>query len=429
MVAKINYGSSLYGAVSYNHNKVENKQASVITYNKMYTNIRDGKDISFSNALRSFEDYLVTNSRIEKPIAHFSLNPDPKDNLSEEDLVSIAHEYMEKMGYQHQPYIVYKHNDIDREHIHIVTVRVDEYGKKISDRFDYKRSMDTCREIENKYSLNKVDLTEKVSPEYILKSVDFRKGDIKKQISNTLKALIRDYRFQSLGEYNALLSCFNIHSKYVKGEEAGNPYHGIVYSATDDTGELKVNPIKSSRIGKDVGYKFLTKIMETTAGNLKKEKVPYKSKAVIASAIKSANSKDDFVRKLRDNRISVVFRSNEEGRIYGVTFIDHNDKIVFNGSRLGKEFSANVLNDLFKSLPEKQPENNTVVIDEQGKSSINDFSPDLWNKTALSEEEYHSSESSLSDIFGNFHINARGDDPEEVAFAKRMRRKKKGRRR
>jgi len=292
--------------------------------------------------------------------------------------------------------------------------------------------MDACREIENKYGLNKVEFTEKISSDYALKPVDFHKGDVKTQISNTLKTLVHDYKFQSMGEYNALLSCFNIHSKYVKGEDAGNAYHGIVYSATDDSGELKINPIKSSRIGKEVGYKVLTQIMGTTADKLKKEKVPYKSKAAIVSAIKSANSKDDFINKLRDKRISVVFRDNEEGRIYGVTFIDHKQKIVFNGSRLGKEFSANALNDLFKSLSEKQPESNTVDIVKQGKgSSVNDFSPDLWNdkvsadSRSSSNEESHSSESSLSDILGNFHITARGDDPEEIAFAKRMRKKRR----
>ena len=45
--------------------------------------------------------------------------------------------------------------------------------------------------------------------------------------------------------------------------------------------------------------------------------------------------------------IGVVFRQNDAGRIYGATFIDHAAKAVFNGSRLGKEFSAGVFNDLF----------------------------------------------------------------------------------
>ena len=54
-----------------------------------------------------------------------------------------------------------------------------------------------------------------------------------------------------------------------------------------------------------------------------------------------------FERELMRQGIGVVFRTNDAGRIYGATFINHADKTVFNGSRLGKEFSANVFNDLF----------------------------------------------------------------------------------
>ncbi len=403
MVAKINYGSSVYGAVTYNHEKVENGKASVITYNKMYTNVRDGINVSFANVLRSFDDYLTTNSRVEKPVTHFSLNPDPNDNLSEEQLISIAHEYMGKMGYKDQPYIVYKHNDIDREHIHIVTIRIDENGKKISDRFDYKRSMDACRDIENNYNLTKVEKVENINhaPGYTLKPVDISKGDLKRQISNVLGSLIHDYKFQSLGEYNALLSCFNIHSKYVKGEEQGNIYHGIVYNATDDSGKLVVNPVKSSRIGKSVGFQALTIIMKETSDKIKNEKVPFKSKGIIAKALKSSDNKSDFISKLNNQGVNVIFRTNEDGRIYGVTFVDHANKIVFNGSRLGKEFSANVLNELFTQTDNKLFVSNEVPAKKDAVL--------LDNKPVYKD-------------FTSFAI----EDSEEIAFNKRKSRKKKG---
>ena len=70
----------------------------------------------------------------------------------------------------------------------------------------------------------------------------------------------------------------------------------------------------------------------------------------IARALRQADSRKRFVELLGQNRIDVVFRENERGRIYGVTFIDHNRREVFNGSRMGKEFSANVFNDYFKMV-------------------------------------------------------------------------------
>lgn len=78
-------------------------------------------------------------------------------------------------------------------------------------------------------------------------------------MSNIVKSVFGSYRFQSFGEYSALLSCFNIETKQVKGEFDGVPYNGIVYTMTDDTGKPLCTPIKSSLIGKRYGYEGLEK--------------------------------------------------------------------------------------------------------------------------------------------------------------------------
>ena len=56
--------------------------------------------------------------------------------LTDDQLRDIAQEYMERMGYGNQPYIVFKHKDIDRQHLHIVSLRVDENGHKLSHDFE-----------------------------------------------------------------------------------------------------------------------------------------------------------------------------------------------------------------------------------------------------------------------------------------------------
>ena len=63
-------------------------------------------------------------------------NPSPEDKLTDEQLRKIACEYMERMGYGKQPYIVFKHKDISREHLHIVSLRVDEQGRKLPHDFE-----------------------------------------------------------------------------------------------------------------------------------------------------------------------------------------------------------------------------------------------------------------------------------------------------
>jgi hypothetical protein len=157
MVAKISSSNNLYGALSYNQNKVDEQHAQVIFTNKMIEP-KDG-NFDISTCLMSFENYLLANKRTEKPVIHISINPDPKDKVSDEQLSEIAQTYMQKMGYGEQPFIVYKHEDIERKHIHIVSVRVDENGRKIDGNFERRRSMDACRELEQQYGL--IPATEK----------------------------------------------------------------------------------------------------------------------------------------------------------------------------------------------------------------------------------------------------------------------------
>jgi hypothetical protein len=154
VIAKINTGASIFGAIEYNLDKIKEGQASVILQHKMIENYTGDSNSDLRFALLSFEPYLIANKRTEKPVVHISLNPDPKDSLSDEQYAQLAQDYMDKMGFGNQPFIVYKHEDIDRRHLHIVTVRVDENGKKISDSFEKLRSMDACREWEVKYKLH-----------------------------------------------------------------------------------------------------------------------------------------------------------------------------------------------------------------------------------------------------------------------------------
>jgi hypothetical protein len=114
--------------------------------------------------LKSFEPYLDAHKRTEKPVLHVSINPDPKDVLSDEQLSEIAQIYMQKMGYADQPFIVYKHEDIERKHIHIVSLRVDENGKKIDHNFERRRSMDVCRELESQTEIGRLLIEDTPTP-------------------------------------------------------------------------------------------------------------------------------------------------------------------------------------------------------------------------------------------------------------------------
>jgi hypothetical protein len=297
MVAKISSGNTLYGVPAYNRIKVDEDQAKVIRTHKMLESL-DGKcDIGM--CLQSFKPYLLANKRTEKPVLHVSLNSDPKDRLSDKQLLDIAQIYMQKTGYGDQPFIVYRHEDIECRHIHIVSVRVDENGKKIDGNFERRCSMDICRELEQKYGLVPAD--QKRRQEGLpLKPVWYEDGDVKHRIVNVIRSVAYDYHFMSLKEYKALLTLYNIGVEEVRGEIKGKQYKGLVYSALNDTGEKVVNPFKSSLFRKSTGMEALEKCIEKSAEIIKNKGLKERSKQVIATAMRTANSRSDFEKALEN---------------------------------------------------------------------------------------------------------------------------------
>ena len=256
----------MFGALAYNQEKVDNGEAKVLFSNKMLLN-EDGH-FSIGECMRSFEMQMPVQLSTQKPILHISINPHPEDVLTDQQLADIAREYMQKLGYGDQPYLVYEHTDIDRHHIHIVGLRVDENGKPLNDRFEHRRSKQITRELERKYNLHPAERKERAErPE--LKKVNYAAGDVKHQIGNAVKAACYGYRFQSFGEYRALLAAYNICAEEVKGEINGRPYEGIVYSATDDRGEKVGNSVKASRISKSEGNEAVRRRMEKSGEAIK----------------------------------------------------------------------------------------------------------------------------------------------------------------
>ena len=399
----------MFGALAYNQNKVDNEDAKVLFSNRMLLN-EDG-NFSIGECMRSFEMQMPVQLSTKKPIVHISINPHPEDVLSDQQLADIAQEYMQKLGYGNQPYLVYKHEDIDRHHIHIVGLRVDENGKPLNDKFEHRRSKQITRELEKKYNLHPAERKERTErPE--LKKVDYAAGDVKHQIGNAVKGACYGYRFQSFGEYKALLACYNVYAEEVKGEINGTPYQGIVYSAMNDKGEKVGNPVKASRIGKSVGYEALERRMQKSGEVIKDKNLKERTRRTVAAVMKTADNRKELERQLKQQGIDVLFRQNDSGRIYGVTFIDHDNRVVLNGSRLGKEFSANVFNETYSADTHSQKPELALPQERQP------FTP---------KEQPTPGFSSVG-IGGLLGGASGGDEPQDTISQKRKKKKKRNRR-
>ena len=375
---------------------------------------------------------------------HISLNPHPNDKLTEQQYEILAREYLEKLGFGEQPYIIYKHMDIDRHHIHIVTVNVNEQGKRLNQDFLFRRSKKITTELEEKYNLHKAQ-REKISPDTPIRKID-PSGDIKRQVANTVKMVGMRYKFQTIGEYNAILSLYNVRCEPTDGRVNGREYHGLVYFATDDSGKTITTPFKASRLGKFASRTAIDGRFERA-----KEKIDVApTKCKVTDVIAHSTDKADFIAKLKEHNIDVVLRYTEEGRIYGVTFIDHNTMTVLNGSRLGKEFSANAINERFNNpanAPTDTPDVTTPIVvppieptpDDTGSNNQSQTGTAQDTQTLDGQQQSTGGQSqstgtqSVSD-FGEYDLPIPGLDlfqqgqsfnPDEEEFRRRMQRKKK----
>lgn len=467
MVIKLNNNSSLFATISYNQNKIEEGLGAIICTNKidLFSEQSASKSIE-----KSFEKYLRKEPKAKDYVLHVSLNPAPGYEYDDYQLQSYAEFYLDKMGLKEQPYIVYKHTDIDRTHIHIVTLNTDENGRVLLHKEDSQRAYEKWKEksfpISMPFGKHKGTLIKELPEEYvdwirkgekqtqIVKKIlavydnaipdsfeDGRKfgfkpisvmqnsrlrtqqiikamlvafpelqkakdelkekqkiekrrgensalnnapnpiiyanGDLKNQINTVLKFIHNTYNFTSIGEYNALLSRYNIQAVFVSKKKGDKDYNGIVYRVLEPQKKTGIlgHPIFGSFFSDEETLEHSIAGSSIDRRNLSGEKVlnvfeekkkewkartnnHFKSwrtkqlteaKEKLEYSIFSALAHSHSEKDLRDNLslldIGYSLNRNKEGRIYGVTFVDHKSNIAINGSRLNKLLSANEINE------------------------------------------------------------------------------------
>ncbi|MBZ4187697.1 relaxase [Elizabethkingia meningoseptica] len=427
MIAKIGRSGNLYGALAYNQLKVEHENGQILFTNRIIETTNG--HYSVAQLAQSFAPYLIVNRNTEKHTLHISLNPDPNDKVSDDKFREMAEQYMREMGYGEQPFVVFKHTDIDRSHIHIVSVCVDEEGKKISDKFEKMRSMNVCRELEKQHGLIPATDKEHKQNEQIFRPVDYHAGDVKSQIASVVRHLPNYYQYQTLGEYNTLLSLFNITTEKVEGELHGKAQQGLLYIPLNEKGERAGHPFKASLFGKSAGLPALELHFSKCKTALKDSSTKQTLKSAITIALKTTSDELSFKKQLAEQGINVVVRRNDARRIYGMTFIDHNSKTVWNGSRLAKELSANIFNDYWnKNI---QPEVKEPAVNQSKKTYAKDIEDlpsekphhlfDFLNTEPIPEKH----EDGLIEALGGLLPEAQGEDYEEQDFANKMKKKRK----
>ena len=412
MIAKISSTANLGGALGYNFKKVRQEEATVLLANGLYQN-QDGK-YSMEQVLSDMRQLIPDKCRTKNTVFHCSLNPHPDEKLSDERLVQIAKEYMEALGYGKQPYIVFKHNDIAREHIHIVSLRVDSKGRKINDKYEGRRSKKITDALEKKYNLiPSSKVSEKPTTE--TPKIDATQGNVKEQVSNTVRSVLKHYSFCSLGELNAILSRYNLAVEEVKTEYRGKRYDGLVYVPTDDKGNKVSMPIHASDIGRGVGYAAIQNKMQKSKEAVK-PLIPSVRRKVLEVMRTSPGTEERLRQRLEEQGLRVVIRKNESGRIYGITFIYDEKGIALNGSRLGKGYAANKFNEYFSN-----PENNPFLDESLYGKIDTTFQQQMQTIQSDEQESDNLVDELIDDMVGETFSASGNDDWKEAAWQRKLR--------
>ena len=414
MIAKISATENLGGALGYNFKKVEKGEASILLAQGLYQN-KEGT-YTMAEVFADMQALIPEKCRTKKTVFHCSLNPHPDEKFSNETLMQIAKEYMEALGYGKQPYIVFKHNDIAREHIHIVSLRVDSEGKKINDKFEKRRSKQITDTLERKYNLipsSKVSNKEEVETP----KVDISKENIKEQVASALRMVLEHYKFCSLGELNTILNKYNLAIEEVKTEFRGKKYDGLVYVPTDEKGNKVSTPINASDIGRGVGYTAIRNRIQKSKQTVK-PLIPTIRNKVLQTMRTSPKTEEELRQRLEEQGLRAVIRKNESGRIYGITFIDDKAGIALNGSRLGKGYAANVFNGYF-SNPTHNP-----FLDETLYGSLSarlDQSATVHPSQLNTEESDNLVDELIEDMADSSFLPTGNDDWKEAAWQRKLR--------
>ncbi|MBL7858174.1 MAG: relaxase/mobilization nuclease domain-containing protein [Cyclobacteriaceae bacterium] len=344
MVAKVISGKDIKGAINYNEHKVDQGSAKCIYASGF---LRSVDALSFREKLLRFTTLNERNLRAKTNTIHVSLNFDPSEKLSAEELNKIASAYMDRIGFGAQPYLVYEHHDAAHPHIHIVSTLIQETGKRIPIHNLGRNESETARkEIEVEFGL--VRASSKQKSNTILQPVDIQnaiygKSLTKQSISNIVRSVIQHYKFTSLPELNAILQQYNVTADRGSDQSRMFAQGGLVYSLVDANGKRIGIPVKASSIYGKPTLKFLEKQFRLNEVLRQPFKDPLKLKIdQIISNTKNRN-RFQFIDSIRKEGVEVKFRINAEGRTYGITFIDNHTKVVFNGSALGKAYSANAI--------------------------------------------------------------------------------------
>lgn len=381
MVARITTPASVQKTLNYNEKKVQQGTAVCIGESGFLLPLHK---MNFYDKLERFENRNNLNERATTKTIHVSLNFSNSEQYDDAFLLQIAAEYMTRIGFGEQPFLVYNHHDAGHPHIHILSTTIREDGTRINTHNIGRNQSETARKfLEEKYGLVKAqnqskETTQKVA-HFDLSRLEYGKVETKRGIANVLHGILGTYNYTSLPELNAILKQYNVFAD--RCDESGFIYskRGLYYRVLEANGMPVGVPIKASSIAGNPTLANLEKRFE------KNQKLREPLREILKQKIDTALSKNpasiaELSALLLKMEVRVMERKNADGRTFGITFVDNQYRSVFNGSDIGRQYSIGALLKQLNIPPESSPvKSQTIVrpqqVTQSGFIEFNGFSP------------------------------------------------------
>jgi hypothetical protein len=431
MVAVIHSSSSLRNILNYNEQKVKQGLATCL---EAAGYPKDAADLNFYQKLSRLEKLTELNQQTKVNSVHISLNFDPSEQLSEQHLKELAAVYLAKIGFAGQPYLLYRHDDAGHPHIHLVTTNIKPDGKRIElHNLGRNQSEKARKEIELTYDLIKAEEST-LREAYRLKPVDpskviYGRVESKRAMGNVINTVLKKYKYGSLAELNAVLQLYNVTAD--RGSEGSRIFRhqGLVYRILDKQGNKVGVPVKASDFHFKPTLKFLTEKLGVNPSARDQHKVKLRNTIDLAQLGRNL-SLTDLTEALQKEGVDTVLRQNFEGLVYGITYVDHRSRCVFNGSALGKAYSAKAILERCASTGADERKTKTGigenerVVDSGAKAQIPGYEPENQPGNTLNASERLTDFKGLPDA-----LLQPGDQSERMDWKLKRKRKKKKRQR
>lgn len=345
----MSFPKRLHDALNYNEQKVAKGVATLLDASGY---LRKGPDLNFYHKLEGLQLRNSLNERANSHTIHISLNFSPGDRkLDESTLKSIARDYMQGIGFEGQPYLVYQHRDAGHPHLHIVSTTIRKDGSRIpTHNLGRDQSSRTREALEQTYKLLPAKGRIVAAPSLSLftpATAQYGKEETRAAIARVVAYVFRQYAVSSLHQYNAALRQFDVVADSGKEDSRIYRHGGLVYRLLGEKGGKTGVPIKASILP---GKPTLAALQQKfAAAGRQKEWAKPALRGKVDRAMLKCSDLSQLKDRLATAGVFVLPHVGATGSLYGITFLDNRSRTVFNGSELGKEYSAAALQAKFSS--------------------------------------------------------------------------------